>query len=83
MPIYEYEAVDEKKSCGYCRKGFSQLQSMKDKPLTECPDCGNAVRKIVSTVSLSTREKSLDKQAKKHGFTKLVKEDKGKYRKLY
>jgi len=83
MPIYEYEAVDKDKSCGYCRNGFSELQSLKDKPFSECPDCGNEVRKIISAVFSSTREKNLDKRAKKHGFTKLVKEDKGKYRKLY
>lgn len=40
MPIYEYECSGENKH------RFEKWQSIKDDPLTECPDCGATVRKI-------------------------------------
>lgn len=46
MPIYEYKAVG--KGCEYCRDGFEAVQSMSDKPLTECPRCQASVSKLVS-----------------------------------
>ena len=33
MPTYEYE-------CDGCNHGFEMLQSMIDKKLTKCPECG-------------------------------------------
>ncbi|MBN2103213.1 zinc ribbon domain-containing protein [bacterium] len=41
MPNYEYEC----KSCGH---RFTQFQNMKDKPLTECPQCSGPVRRLIS-----------------------------------
>ena len=38
MPIYEYECENKHR--------FEKWQSIKDDPLTECPDCGTPVRKI-------------------------------------
>lgn len=38
MPIYEYECENQHR--------FEKWQSIKDDPLTECPDCGKPVRKI-------------------------------------
>lgn len=38
MPIYEYECENLHR--------FEKWQSIKDDPLTECPDCGKPVRKI-------------------------------------
>ncbi len=38
MPIYEYECENLHR--------FEKWQSIKDDPLTECPDCGKSVRKI-------------------------------------
>jgi putative FmdB family regulatory protein len=41
MPTYGYEC----KSCGY---SFEAFQSMRDQPLTECPQCGKEVRRIIN-----------------------------------
>ncbi|MDR2467337.1 MAG: FmdB family transcriptional regulator [Spirochaetaceae bacterium] len=41
MPTYEYE-------CQTCNHQFEMFQSMNDKPLTDCPQCGGVVRRIVS-----------------------------------
>jgi putative FmdB family regulatory protein len=41
MPIYEYE-------CLQCGKRTELLQRMNDAPLATCPQCGGAVRKLIS-----------------------------------
>ncbi|MBN1504697.1 MAG: zinc ribbon domain-containing protein [Candidatus Eisenbacteria bacterium] len=41
MPTYEYE-------CDACGLRFELKQSMKDAPLTECPECHGKVRRLVS-----------------------------------
>jgi putative FmdB family regulatory protein len=40
MPTYEYEC----KSCGHT---FEVFQAMSDEPLTGCPECGKAVRRLI------------------------------------
>ena len=44
MPTYEYE-------CAKCKKTFEISQSMKDKPLTACPDkkCKGKVRRLIGS----------------------------------
>ena len=39
MPIYEYE-------CESCGTHFDKLQSMKDAPLRQCPECSGSVHKV-------------------------------------
>jgi putative FmdB family regulatory protein len=41
MPTYEYEC----KSCGH---SFEAIQSMRDEPLKDCPECGKEVRRIIN-----------------------------------
>lgn len=41
MPIYEYE-------CLQCSKRTEWLQRMSDAPLAACPQCGGAVRRLIS-----------------------------------
>lgn len=85
MPIYRYEAVDEKKSCALCLNGFEVEQSIKEDAIKKCPDCKNAVERIITSVyftSNSTKDVLSDDNIKKHGFTKLVREGKGTYRKV-
>ncbi len=48
MPIYEYEPVDLNKNCNKCKYGFEFIQQLNDEPLTQCPRCGNGVKKIIS-----------------------------------
>ena len=48
MPTYEYVC----KSCGHL---FEIVQSMRDDPLTECPECGGELRKVFAPPSISFR----------------------------
>jgi putative FmdB family regulatory protein len=85
MPTYCYQAKDEKESCTLCKEGFEIKQSMKDESLKKCPECGAAIERIITSVGIKTSPsgKSLlsDRNLKKHGFSKLVR-DKGGYRKV-
>jgi putative FmdB family regulatory protein len=40
MPTYEYE-------CTKCGHTFEIIQSIKDKPLSRCPVCKSAVRRVI------------------------------------
>ncbi|MDX9801571.1 MAG: zinc ribbon domain-containing protein [Spirochaetia bacterium] len=40
MPTYDYE-------CKTCGKIFEVFQKMSDDPLTECPECGKEVKRLV------------------------------------
>ncbi len=44
MPVYEYE-------CNECMKTFEVQQRMADTPLTNCPDCDGAMKKLMSMSS--------------------------------
>ena len=48
MPIYEYMALELSNACHQCDAGFEILQLIQDKPLTNCPHCGNKVKRIIS-----------------------------------
>jgi putative FmdB family regulatory protein len=41
MPTYEYK-------CKECEHSFEAFQSMKDDPLSICPECGGPVRRVLS-----------------------------------
>lgn len=85
MPTYCYQATGEK-GCPLCLEGFETVQSMKDDPIAACPDCGSAVLRVVQAPYINTRKstKSIlsDENVKRHGFTKIVNEGGGKFRKL-
>lgn len=40
MPTYEYK-------CKECENRFERFQKMTDPAVTECPECGGAVRKLL------------------------------------
>jgi putative FmdB family regulatory protein len=84
MPIYVYQAREQEKSCEYCRTSFELLQSMSEESLSVCPKCGAAVRRLIQLVGMRVGQRHLltDKNIKDHGFTKLVNEGGGKYRKI-
>jgi putative FmdB family regulatory protein len=46
MPTYEY-------ACRSCGEHLEVVQSFRDEPLTECPTCGGALRKVFSPVGIS------------------------------
>ncbi|MGA7876467.1 MAG: FmdB family zinc ribbon protein [Desulfoferrobacter sp.] len=41
MPTYEYE-------CGTCGLRFDRQQAITEEPLTECPECGGKIHRLVS-----------------------------------
>ena len=86
MPTYVYQAVSPKKGCKICREGFEIEQSIKDASLGKCLDCGAPIKRIITQVNISTAKSTKailsDKNIKKHGFTKLVNEGGGKFRKI-
>lgn len=74
MPVYEYEHLGEP-----CRSGkiFEHRQSLDEKALTHCPDCGGAVRKVISRTHVNTPK--TNSELRDLGFTKLVRRDEGVY----
>jgi len=75
MPIYEYEHLEET-DCSL-GKIFEIKQSIKDDPLTECPQCHTKVRKRISRININCPKTNTD--VRDMGFTKLVKRDDGVY----
>jgi len=45
MPTYKYR-------CKECGHEFEVRQRMSDKSLTECPECGGAVRRVLGSVGV-------------------------------
>ncbi len=45
MPTYEYE-------CQSCHQRIEAVQHFSDPPLTTCPHCGGALRKVFSAVGI-------------------------------
>ena len=45
MPTYEYR-------CDACDRTFDVVQSFHDDPITECPTCGSAGRKVFGNVGI-------------------------------
>jgi predicted nucleic acid-binding Zn ribbon protein len=56
---------------------FEQRQSMTERPLERCPQCGGPVGKRVSRINISTPR--TNSELKDLGFTKLVRRDDGVY----
>ncbi len=44
MPVYEYE-------CLKCKKKHEIMQRITENPLTDCPDCGGTMKKIISSTT--------------------------------
>jgi putative FmdB family regulatory protein len=81
VPIYEYEVIDG--GCRACGGRFELRRPADREPLTQCPLCKKAVRKVISSVNTPKIAKPLSvSDAKKAGFTVLERRDKGVYEKL-
>jgi putative FmdB family regulatory protein len=63
MPIYEYQAKDSKKACACCCTPFEALQRVDEEPLAQCPECGTAVRKVISWCHSAVTESSPEHQS--------------------
>lgn len=83
MPIYEYEARDEKRSCRVCRTGFEHFHRADEPALKTCPECGAPVRKLISAPSVGSSQSGFDDRARNAGFHKLKKLGHGEYEKQY
>ncbi len=83
MPVYDYEAESQEKSCPYCAQGFETVQSIKDPHLKNCPKCGSLIRRVITAPAIGRSKSKLDDRAKAAGFTKLKRLGKGEYEKLY
>src|SRR6058998_538137 len=46
MPIYEYRCKD-------CGEHLEVVQAFTDDPLTECPNCGGALRKVFGNIGIT------------------------------
>ncbi len=86
MPIYEYRSKNLATACEHCADNFEVTQRISDPPLEVCPVCGGLVERVISLFSVSTtpstRSLLSDKNIKRHGFTKLINEGEGKFRKI-
>jgi len=86
MPTYVYEVIGDDSQPG---KRFEVLQKISDPPLTEHPDTGEPVRRVISAPfiggswsdSAMQRSVSDDKKLDRLGFTKYVKAGDGRYEK--
>ena len=84
MPTYVYEAAEGAQGCPTCHCGFELRHGMAEPGPSECPRCGDKVRKRLTSVGLAGRwneKRALsDANLKRHGFKKLVNEGDGKFR---
>ena len=83
MPIYEYAAVT--RGCVHCEAHFDVLQKLADAPLTQCPQCGAAVRRVISAPHVASGNAHVlsEDHAAKRGFTQYRRSEKGVYEKAY
>lgn len=58
MPIYEYQALNPDQGCLKCRRAFEAIQTLSERPLIRCPECGGRVRKIMSRCRAAVVEPS-------------------------
>jgi len=54
MPTYEY-------ACKNCGEHLEVVQSFKDEPLTECPNCGGELRKVFGQIGIAFKGKGFYK----------------------
>jgi len=52
MPTYKYRAVELKRSCDDCRSGFEVIQRITEPPLAVCPQCRNAIHRVLFAPSV-------------------------------
>lgn len=83
MPFYSYEPADPAQGCDFCRDGFDRLQSLREAPLTVCPECGTPLHRVISAPNLGRSEAALDDRARAAGFSKLKRIGTGEYERQY
>jgi putative FmdB family regulatory protein len=83
MPIYEYSATDPEHSCPHCAGCFDILARISDPDLAQCPQCGAAVKRLISAASVvgGTAHVLKESHFSKRGFTQYKKAGGGVYEK--
>jgi putative FmdB family regulatory protein len=85
MPTYVYKSKAD--GCKFCRNSFEQKQGINEPALEQCPQCGATVERVICAPFLKTGRSDSstlsDKNLKKHGFTKLINEGGGNFRKTW
>lgn len=81
MPIYEYSA-SQGEGCLHCHDRFQWLQPISQDPLTECPECGGPVQRIISKSSFKVGQNVSADKAAQHGFSTFKKAGKGTWEKV-
>jgi putative FmdB family regulatory protein len=67
VPTYEYRCAD-------CDRTFDIVQSFHDEPLTECPTCGNPVRKVFGNVGIVFKGSGFYKNDSRSGGSSKAKD---------
>ncbi|WP_154222747.1 FmdB family zinc ribbon protein [Marinicella rhabdoformis] len=86
MPTYHYQASTEN-HCDHCVEGFDVMQKLAEAKLTQCPECGADIKKVICAPALTSQltrdsKKTLSEQnIEKNGFTQYRKVGNGKYEK--
>jgi predicted nucleic acid-binding Zn ribbon protein len=85
MPTYVYQVVNEDGSEG---EVFEVFQKMTDQPLTQHPETGKPVQRVITAPNIAgnwsesaTRQKLSDKNLDRLGFTKYQRAGDGKFEK--
>ena len=73
MPLYDYRAKDESRSCDHCREGFEVTHGMRESGPEKCPKCGVQVVRAISAPQIkgdrwSSRRLLNKDNIRKHGF---------------
>lgn len=81
MPIYEYIAIEQ--GCPHCSQRFERMQKISDAELSQCPHCGNAVKRVISApnMAISGSHLTSESHVSKHGFTQYRRAGGGVYEK--
>ena len=77
MPHYDYAPASG--HCDKCPGRFEVYQRISEEKLTQCPECGQAVERIIGAVAIGGRYSTSDSRIKELGLTKYKKAGDGKY----
>ena len=82
MPMYVYEAKSG--GCAKCASpGFEVMQSLNDAKLTQCPECGAEIFRVIQAPGLGHSETDLHYRAKRAGCKCLKRGQKGECGPMY
>ncbi|MEK7486002.1 MAG: zinc ribbon domain-containing protein [Planctomycetota bacterium] len=86
MPIYEY-AIKEGdpllEPCENCRSRFEVFQKITDAALTECPECGAPIERLLSLPAKKTIDRQSNTHLKELGFSKYMRNCDGQMEKRF